>query len=524
MKLLSRLCLCATLVSTGFTGWSQGFVENALLFSRTKPGGSARVQAMGGAQIALGGDFSSGLSNPAGLGMYNRSEITFSPATNFYSSDAEHLGTKSSDSKSVFNIPGLSLVFHIPRENSNGFLGGSFGVSMTRINDFNTTFQYSGVDDVSSIVDYFKERATGYTIDPLPSPYSDTPLLNFDVPEGLAYLTYLITPFNEDPGNTNPSLPDDYINYFSDLDTLWNGNIEEIRTLKRSQQVNVKGAQYQWSLAYGGNFNDKLFFGGSLGIATLRYNFKSTYTESDFSFSESPGYNPLNKLDLQEDIVIDGTGVNLTAGLIYRPINFMQVGVSIVTPTLYNLSDSYGARLKADWNASAGYGDQDEASEPIVSDYLFTTPFKFSSGVAFFLGKYGFVTGDVEFINYNQAKYDSETEGVSFNPENDEIKSYYTNVVNYRVGAEFRYDIFRLRGGYSVQNNPYKGSFNVDRTIKTISAGAGIRFNQFYVDAAWLMSKNDSSYSPYVFQNGTGPVAELQNKMNSAMLTFGFTF
>jgi hypothetical protein len=523
MNLRFRLCLCAILMSTGFNGFAQGFVENALLFSRTKPGGSARVQAMGGAQIALGGDFSSALSNPAGLGMYNRSEVTFSPALNVYNTDAEHNGTTTADSKNVFNIPGLSIVFNIPREN-DGFLGGSFGVSMTRINDFNTTFQYSGVDDVSSIVDYFKERATGYTIDPLPSPYANTPLLDFNFPEGLAYLTYLITPFNEDPDNTNPSLPDDYINYFSDLDTLWNGNNEEIRTLNRSQQVNVKGAQYQWSLAYGGNFNDKLFFGASLGITTLRYSFKSSYTESDFSFSQTAGYDPLDNLNLNEDIVIDGTGLNLTAGLIYRPVDFMQIGVSVVTPTLYNLSDSYGARLQTDWNASVGYGDQDEASEPILADYNFTTPFKFSSGVAFFLGKYGFVTGDVEFINYNQAKYDSETEDVSMGPENEDIKFYYTNVVNYRVGAELRYDIFRFRGGYSVQANPYKENFDIDRTIKTVSAGAGVRLSQFYVDAAWLMSKNDSCYSPYVFQNGTGPVASLQNNMNSVMLTFGLTF
>jgi hypothetical protein len=69
--------------------FAQGFVENALLFSRTKPGGSARIQAMGGAQVALGGDYSSALSNPAGLGMYNRSEVTFSPALNFYNSDSE---------------------------------------------------------------------------------------------------------------------------------------------------------------------------------------------------------------------------------------------------------------------------------------------------------------------------------------------------------------------------------------------------------------------------------------------------
>src|SRR5688572_19346496 len=122
MKLIIRLCLCAILVSTAFDGWTQGFVENALLFSRTKPGGSARIQAMGGAQISLGGDFSSALSNPAGLGMYNRSEITFSSAFNTYSTDSEHLGTKSDDSKNVFNIPGFSVVFHMPRE-KNGFWG-----------------------------------------------------------------------------------------------------------------------------------------------------------------------------------------------------------------------------------------------------------------------------------------------------------------------------------------------------------------------------------------------------------------
>ena len=523
MKFIIRLCLCAILVSASLSGWAQGFVENALLFSRTKPGGTARIQAMGGAQIALGGDFSSALSNPAGLGMYNRSEITFSPAFNTYSSDAEHLGTKSSDSKNVFNIPGFSVVFNTQKE-KNGFKGGSFGIGMTRINDFNTTFQYSGTDDVSSIVDYFKERATGYSIDELPSPYEDTPLLNFDVPEGLAYLNYLITPFNEDPNNPTPLLPDDYINYFSDLDTLWNNGVEEIRTLNRSQNVNIKGAQYQWSLAYGGNFNDRLFFGASVGITTLRYTYASSYIESDFSFSQSPGYDPLNSLDLHEEIVIDGSGVNLTVGLIYRPVNVMQVGVSVVTPTYYNLSDSYGARLQTDWNASVSYGDQDEASEPIIADYNFTTPFKFSSGVTFFLGKSGFITGDVEFINYNQAKYESDTPGVSFNPENDDIKFYYTNVVNYRVGAEFRYDIFRFRGGYAIQNNPYKETFDVDAKITTISAGAGIRLNKFSLDAAWLTNKNNSSYSQYVLQNGTGPVASLENKMSSVMLTFGFNF
>ena len=37
------------------TSFAQSYVESALLFSRTIPGGSARIQAMGGSQIALGG-------------------------------------------------------------------------------------------------------------------------------------------------------------------------------------------------------------------------------------------------------------------------------------------------------------------------------------------------------------------------------------------------------------------------------------------------------------------------------------
>ena len=69
--LSGMLCLLAS------SSFAQSYVESALLFSRTVPGGSARIQGMGGSQIALGGDFSSNLSNPAGLGMYNRSEVTF---------------------------------------------------------------------------------------------------------------------------------------------------------------------------------------------------------------------------------------------------------------------------------------------------------------------------------------------------------------------------------------------------------------------------------------------------------------
>lgn len=503
-----------------FTGaFAQGFVENALLFSRTRPGGSARVQAMGGAQIALGGDFSSALSNPAGLGMYNRSEFTFSPALSFYNSDSQHLGTAMTDSKTVFNIPGLSFVHHSPVE-KGAFLGGSFGITMSRVNDFQNTFVYGGTDNATSIIDYFEQMAQGYSIDPLPNPYSNTPLLNYDAPEGLAYLTYLITPYNEDPGNTDPVLPNDYINYFSELDTLG----DEVRTLSRRGNVNVRGAQYQWSLAYGGNIKDKFFFGASVGITSLRYKFSSSYNESNYNFSS--GYeSPLDGLSLDETIEIDGTGANLTLGLIYRFVDFAQAGVSFVTPTFYSITDTYSARLKAAWNIR---NQEDESSYPIVSEYNIVTPMKFSTGLAFFLGKHGLVSGDVEFVNYGKAKYNSDTPGVSFKPDNDDIRYYYTNVVNYRIGAESRLGIYRFRAGYNVQKNPYKSNFNAGGDITTFSAGLGIKLQKFFIDATWLNARYNSSYSPYSIQdeadNTVGPTVRLKNTMNSVMLTLGFSF
>jgi hypothetical protein len=509
---LTGIILCAP-------SWvvAQGFIENALLFSRTQPGGSARFQSLGGAQIALGGDFSSALSNPAGLGMYNRSEFTFSPALNFYSTATEHLGNTTNNPKTVFTIPGLSYVFSNPK-NTSGYIGGSFGISMSRINDFNRTFSYNGTDNLSSVVDWFIEDATGFTPEQLPAPHGSIPLLNYDYVTGQSYLTYLINTFADDPNNTNPVMPDDYIQYYSELEPIPG----ETRTLERMERVSVKGSQYQWSLAYGGNYNDKLFFGANIGITTLRYNFKRKYREENFEFSDDPSYNPLDYLEFEEKITIDGSGVNLTLGLIYRPVDVVQLGMSFVTPTYYQLTDSYTSVVRTAWNDSRSFIEE-RSAQPLVSEYSLTTPMRLSLGAAIFAGSFGFISGDVEFVNYGKAKYRSDISGIPFSEDNERIKELFTSAVNYRLGAEFRYEKLRFRAGYNMQANPLSTT-GADLKVQTISTGIGLRLSDFFAELAWLASKGNNFYSPYIFQDGTGPVANLTNKVSSVMLTVGFTF
>src|SRR5688572_10079125 len=102
MRIFFGATLSVILLSINFS-WAQSYSESALLFSRTQPAGSARILSLGGTQTALGGDYSSALSNPAGLGMYNRSEFTFSPALTFYNTKTEFNGTPTDESSSKFN-------------------------------------------------------------------------------------------------------------------------------------------------------------------------------------------------------------------------------------------------------------------------------------------------------------------------------------------------------------------------------------------------------------------------------------
>ena len=71
------------LITGGMLGLSPVFSQNeidALRYSQHQYGGTARFRSMAGAFGALGGDFSVLSLNPAGIGIYRKSEFTFTPS------------------------------------------------------------------------------------------------------------------------------------------------------------------------------------------------------------------------------------------------------------------------------------------------------------------------------------------------------------------------------------------------------------------------------------------------------------
>ena len=504
---LFRTCLGVIALLSFFSASAQNYAESALQFSRTKPAGSARILGLGGSQTALGGDYSSALSNPAGLGLYNRGEFTFSLGYTDHQTKSSYYGTETDDNRSIFNIPGFSYVWNFPKSGEK-FLGGSLGVSFSRVNDFNKAIGYQGSNEQKSIIDYFIEQANGFTTEQFdPGEY------HYNTPTGLGYQNYLIGPIS----TFDPEGPDDLYFTFAPYPNRQ----------QEMEEIVVKGATNQWSISYGGNVQDKFFFGAGIGISSLNY-------ESQKNYRETFDTTTVQSLHLVENLSISGTGINATLGAIVRPTTSLQLGISYTTPTIYGLTEAYDASMSTRWNNYDYFGNgttilRDNSNDPIATDivtseYRLTTPMRLRGGVAF-ITEYGFITGDVEYMNPAKAKYKSQISEISFAEENDDIKEVYQPSINYRIGAEFRKDIFRIRAGYGLHTNAYKASIGADNTISSISGGVGIRTRTFYIDLALVRQASKRyHYQPYTFSDGSGPIAELKDKVLNGVITVGFTF
>jgi hypothetical protein len=142
-------------------------------------------------------------------------------------------------------------------------------------------------------------------------------------------------------------------------------------------------------------------------------------------------------------------------------------------------------------------------------------------GAAFFLGKAGFISGDIEFINYGNAQL--KTNDFIVSADNRSISNLYKSTKNIRVGGEFRYDMFRFRAGFSHQGDPF-ASKNIDRSMSRVSGGVGYRVRDYYVDLAVSQTKSKDGYVPYTMNDGSEPVTDVSTSSTNVAVTVGFKF
>lgn len=470
------------------------YYQDALRFStvNTNFGTSARMRALGGAGVALGADLSSAIINPAGLGMYNRSDVFFTPSLNFINSKNTYLGQTDRSFKNNFNMAniGIGLNFNKGEYSTEKFKGGTVALTISRVNDFQLMRAYSGVNKHNSLVNSIVESKGS----------ADSGLKKG------AYEQYLITPKSG--------------SFVSDI----NG------TPTQGEAIRERGSTYRYSLAWGGNYNDIFYFGGGIGYYHGTYRAVKNYEETNFKLANGSAAPKINSVLLDENLKVRQNGFDFNFGVTVRPVEFLTLGASYTTPTFNTLRDSAYFDMHAKWKegvVSYGKGDTLKLNtikayrqDPMTTaKYQIRTPGRLRAGAGLFLGKYGFLSGDVEFVDYKSALVQSND--FSSNKDNNEILNRFQNVMNMRFGAEIRVEDFRLRGGYAFMPNPIKNAAFKGEQI--ISGGIGYRPDDFYVDFTVSHSTNQKSYSPYNISTNQ-PVVNSAISQLAFTATVGFTF
>ncbi|MEQ9232059.1 MAG: hypothetical protein RIF46_15350, partial [Cyclobacteriaceae bacterium] len=392
-----------------------GYYQDALKYSQTNwlVGSTARMQGLAGTQNSLGGDISSIHANPAGLGFYNRSSASMTLGLGFQDSDDSFAGLTTPNFNNTFNISNAGMVFNFNkgRYTEDKFKGGSLGVSIARVNDFNRQFRYEG-ESGTSIVDFFVDQAYEAGIDPSVKGYED--IGNFLLAGAYHQFLFDLADFSqfpdfleEDQGGQAVIVPQNADGSLEGYSTPFGRTGGSIPY----QQENIveTGSQSQISFSWGGNYDDKIYFGAGLGIQTLYNRMEREYTESEFLFGDE--IDPwINSIALNEEIVSRGTGLNTTFGLIVRPIDFITAGVSFESPTYLTINQESTQDLDANWG---DYFYQDFQGntfdllnwDPYVSTvhrtkFKLKTPARVNLGATIFIGKSGFISGDVEMVDY----------------------------------------------------------------------------------------------------------------------------
>jgi hypothetical protein len=521
------LLLCLPLA----LGASRAFAQDeadALRYSRLQFGGSARTLGIGGANVALGADYGSVSSNPAGLGLYQKSEIQITPGFGVSTGDGQMLnpGVTSpntpmsalSQSANNFNLSG-GAVFSGRRNRQNAdsdWKGGAFAIGFTRVADFNMGSNYQdNVGDDRSLFQRLREPRTaimGGTGSIVGQSLSNSSYYNLD---GIAFGASLTDTISRRVNGQRQ---------YAVLTQDRNGAIGQ------GERITNTGSMSQFDLAYGGSYRDRLYIGVGLGIVSSNFRQRRDFTEV-----ERDPTTPLNNYILRDDVQTDGTGYNARLGLIYRFSDAVRIGASVQTPTWMRLTDTYSSSISASFDASPRFPASTEQSSTGTNQYAYKirTPFRANGGVAVTIGKYGFLTGDVEYVGYQQARLNNDPnntlgDDASFANTNAFIAQTYDKAVNLRFGGEARLDIFRVRLGFAHYGSPYNkatvNSNNTNLAQNYYTAGLGVRTGSFFLDLAGVYMRYNTYYSPYLLDDLTEPVIQVQNSRFTTSLTAGLSF
>ncbi|MBC9929994.1 OmpP1/FadL family transporter [Chitinophaga qingshengii] len=497
--------------------------NDALLYSPNQPFGTARAQALGGAGIGLGGDYSAAHTNPAGIGMFKTGEFLISAGLGLTNNTSNYLGNNILDNKgnkTNFQLPSIGVIFATNKGTGDkAWNNVTFSLGYTRLANYNNKIVVAGNNKVSSFSDTW--------IDQMWQSDSTGMENNFPLGGSLAFKTDLINRFFHPDGKWDPMTNASPQRPTGGLSSIQQRGIMETR-----------GGLNEFALAVAGNYGNRLYIGGSVNLPNVNYREDFTVMEDDATNNPN---NEFGYFDYRQFLRRTGIGIGAKLGVIYKASPRFRLGGAFHTPTYYSLHDSYTADLTANTENLSGtkYAHSDDVTNgyPVEFDYNYVTPLRAMAGVTYFFGDIthvsntqGFITADYEYVNQSSGKFKMSNYREDEKALNQNISAIYKAVSNIRVGAELKFaTLYAARLGFAWYGNPYSSdayNASVDASRKVYSGGFGYRNKGLYADLAYSYTQGNDRYRLYTSTTtGLTPnAATLDYNRSNVVLTLGLKF
>ncbi len=467
--------------------------EDVLRYSLYDITGTARYMGIGGAYGAIGADFSSLSSNPAGIGLYKKSEFSISPSIFIGNTEGKYLGNSLGDGKNNFALGNVGIVVAgspVDRLDLNPVQNYQFGFGLNRLKDFNNRTILEGENQENSLLDTYLEYAGNKSPDAL-NAFDTWP----------AFDTYLIDTV---PGASEFTYIDayDYLGGFT--------------SAIQRKTIETTGSMNEVVLSGGVNIDDRFYFGVTFGFPYMRY--KQTTKYSEFNQTEE---RDLEQFTITETLETRGSGFNIKFGAIVKATPFLRFGASLHTPTWFNnITDKWKSTTEAYYNIDYGDGVYFSSSSPRGDfKYDIKTPWRTSGSAALVLGRLGLISAEYTYVDYTSARLSPTAD---FTDANNVINNSFTQTHNFRLGTEIVLGVMQVRAGYAYNMSPFNEGVN-DASWDVISGGVGYRTPEFFIDAALSYNRSGRDYYLYSFENYEAQ-ATLDTKNYNFILTLGYRF
>ena len=480
--------------------------------SKTQNLGTARYNGLSGAFGALGGDLTAVAENPAASAVFLNSYGSFTIGYNRANFDANYFGNNvtTQDNNLNFNQIGGVLVLKDSNSDGSGLSKVSLAVVYNQDNDFRERYTIRGNAN-NSIADFFVNQANGIPADDL-SARGDGSIegLQRDFREignlyGIsgqrAFLAFQGRLINESASDNSLYTPG--VTGGDTVQTIF-------------YDTNGDSSKVSFNLA--GEFNKTFYIGINLNIHDYDYRKSVSFRELNGNSSNED----VQFVEYRNDIYTFGNGYSLGIGAIAKLGDQLRAGFSYQSPTWSELEDEFEQNILVDVevNNSVVGNLVDPETVVLLPAYRFRTPGIVTGSLAYVFGKSGLISAQFSRQDFSNIEY--TTNGPEFTEANNRINETFQAVNTFKIGAEYRYNKWRFRGGASTASSPYKDSrINGDST--GFSLGTGYDWGKWKFDLAYNnleVNRNESLFENEAFSNNS----DISKRQNIFTATLGLNF